>query len=750
MKSELCVIVYICSLYIFFTDAQSVLIEGSNPRELIGGTNARIICKVTSGIADGENPNLEWFNQAGNKVPNTGRVYVYANDAKESSLMITKVEEDDGGSYNCSGVINGQKEYARIVVTTKMPVVVTENQAPRNQKFSNGTNAQVKCAPQGDVQVSWLDKDGQPIFSTHDRYVINSGHLLIPDILTTDDGTYTCRVVGSDDFLNVQINVIVTVPPKITRPPTGQSISVGDAARFECIATAKPKPTYQWFKDDQSIELAGSRYEIDADNGILIIKKVIKDDHGNYRCKAFSEGKFDEKTAELRVLVPPQIVKLDDATGDEGSGGTIKCIASGDPIPEIKWQKQGKSQDFTDGTQIDETRILVSHQQRSDRMEVEGSLDISNLVSSDAGVYICKATNEAKSVEQTATLTVQYKPNFSKVKKDVLFSWSGKETVITCIASSVPQSNISWEKDNQPITAGNGYSMSSVIIGDDTTGTLSFLVDFSNAASRYGVYTCKASNRIGESKKNFTLEKADAPESPSTNIKDPTPTSLILVVSIPNALPRVTKISVNYANLPNPIERPISQGQKQVEVYVAGLSARTQYNFLVTARSEVGSSPELSLPYTTLAPRRPYPITVISRPIGDYPLRYNLQWNTPSNGGYAISNIYIKYAEVEVFPNKSQSNEFQKKDEISGWYEVKPALAGDVTTYEITGLKPSTYYEVKVTATNIEGSSDEKPMIFLTSLVQGSGYIGFAQALLPSKLVLTMATVLWACLGILL
>ena len=34
------------------------------------------------------------------------------------------------------------------------------------------------------------------------------------------------------------------------------------------------------------------------------------------------------------------------------------------------------------------------------------------------------------------------------------------------------------------------------------------MVDFSNSASRYGVYTCKASNRIGESKKNFTLEEA--------------------------------------------------------------------------------------------------------------------------------------------------------------------------------------------------------------------------------------------------
>ena len=58
------------------------------------------------------------------------------------------------------------ESYEHVYVLISVPVVVTENQAPRNQKFSNGTNAQVKCAPQGDVQVSWLDKDGQPIFST--------------------------------------------------------------------------------------------------------------------------------------------------------------------------------------------------------------------------------------------------------------------------------------------------------------------------------------------------------------------------------------------------------------------------------------------------------------------------------------------------------------------------------------------------------------------------------------------------------
>jgi hypothetical protein len=51
------------------------------------------------------------------------------------------------------------ESYEHVYVLISVPVVVTENQAPRNQKFSNGTNAQVKCAPQGDVQVSWFDRN---------------------------------------------------------------------------------------------------------------------------------------------------------------------------------------------------------------------------------------------------------------------------------------------------------------------------------------------------------------------------------------------------------------------------------------------------------------------------------------------------------------------------------------------------------------------------------------------------------------
>ena len=47
-----------------------------------------------------------------------------------------------------------------------------------------------------------------------------------------------------------------------------------------------------------------------------------------------------------------------------------------------------------------------------------------------------------------------------------------------------------------------------------------------------------------------------------------------------------------------------AQGQTQVEVYVAGLSARTEYTFQVFAHNEVDKGPAFTLPYTTLAARK--------------------------------------------------------------------------------------------------------------------------------------------------
>lgn len=51
-----------------------------------------------------------------------------------------------------------------------------------------------------------------------------------------------------------------------------------------------------------TLELTGERYNLSRDNGVLIIKKVIKDDAGTYKCVARSTDKSDEKDAALTVL----------------------------------------------------------------------------------------------------------------------------------------------------------------------------------------------------------------------------------------------------------------------------------------------------------------------------------------------------------------------------------------------------------------------------------------------------------------
>ncbi|XP_052063320.1 neural cell adhesion molecule 2-like isoform X2 [Mytilus californianus] len=716
MKAKLILVVFIQSVYLCLTDAQNIIIEGDNPLVANGGDRKVIACKVVSGVANGENPDLKWYDNRGSIVTTSGRIFVLSQSATDLKLLLNDVQEDDAGSYNCTGFINGQLQSAHIVVKTKMPLIITEEQAPRTQLFPEGGSARIKCAPQGQVSVSWRDRNGTRIESSHERYVISPGYLEIPNVNRTDDGVYQCVVIGGGDFEVVKITVTVTVPPQIVKPPTAQSVSVGEAARFECVATAKPSPKYYWYFNSITIELTGERYNLSRDAGVLIIKKVIKDDAGTYKCVARSTDKSDEKDAALTVLVPPQINKLDNATGDEGTSATIKCTAYGEPIPKITWMKEGTSVEITDGTQIDNSDIVASQVARPDRMEVEGSLQISNLKSSDAGFYICKATNEAKSVEKSAYLSVQYKPNFSKVMKDVMYSWGGQSTNIKCIATGVPSADISWAKGGQTINAGDQYySLKSVTIGEDTESTLTVSVDFSNEAIVFGVYTCKAGNAIGESTKNFTLQRADPPPSPSARLKETTPISITFDVNIPKTFngPPVQEIEVRYSNA-QPRKERVGTMDSKIEIVLDNLTPGTAYNIKVYAKNEVGLSPEYSLPTQTLQARKPYPIVVRSKPYGDYPLKFNLQWNTPNNGGFPISSVYVKYAQVEVFPNKSASNEFQRKEYISGW-NPPITVDGAATAYEITSLKPSSYYEVEVTAVNNKGTSDARAFIFVTS-----------------------------------
>ena len=89
----------------------------------------------------------------------------------------------------------------------------------------------------------------------------------------------------------------------------------------------------------------------------------------------------------------------------EGTTALLPCDTAGDPLPTIKWYRDGKSLPGKD------TRF---HQLPN------GALQITALRSSDSGSYRCVASNKAGTEEQTVELTVK-----AVETKGRLSGWSG-------------------------------------------------------------------------------------------------------------------------------------------------------------------------------------------------------------------------------------------------------------------------------------------------------------------------------------
>lgn len=97
----------------------------------------------------------------------------------------------------------------------------------------------------------------------------------------------------------------------------------------------------------------------------------------------------------LYIVVYPRFWKIPgDVTVKAGSTARLDCAASGQPAPEIAWQKDG-GDDFPAA--------------RERRMHVMPSDDVFFIVevkNEDQGVYTCTAKNDAGFVKANATLMV--------------------------------------------------------------------------------------------------------------------------------------------------------------------------------------------------------------------------------------------------------------------------------------------------------------------------------------------------------
>ncbi|VDM66313.1 unnamed protein product, partial [Strongylus vulgaris] len=281
---------------------------------------------------------------------------------------------------------------------------------PPHLTVNEGEPAAFRCWVPGlpDCQITWHK---ERVGGALPHGVYQTGNALkIPKAQMHDAGNYICTAVndyGIGQSPYARLDVVRrkslrvfsqnchTIPRPATdrirklclavqRPrvdPIEQTVNDGEPARFRC-----------WVPGNQNVELKWQRAghqplpsSVQEQQGILHIPRATQHEAGQYVCTATDprdNRPQDSDPVTLHVRRPeprPQLsrpqVDPPEQTVNEGDPAQFRCWVPGNPQAILRWTKQG-GQPLPEGT-----------------LERDGFLRINNAKMSDAGDYICTATD---------------------------------------------------------------------------------------------------------------------------------------------------------------------------------------------------------------------------------------------------------------------------------------------------------------------------------------------------------------------
>ncbi|XP_025065866.1 fibroblast growth factor receptor-like 1 isoform X1 [Alligator sinensis] len=211
-------------------------------------------------------------------------------------------------------------------------------------------------------------------------------------------------------------------PPRIAdKVIHRQSVRLGRTIKLLCPVEGDPPPLTMWMKDGRTIHSGWTRFRV-LQQG-LKIKEVESDDAGTYICKA-TNG-FGSMNVNYTLIVIDDASSGKDSQVPEGSNGEyedhsgkqwarprftqpakmrrrviarpvgssvrLKCVASGNPRPDITWLKDNKP---------------LTPQEIGENKKKKWTLNLKNLKPEDSGKYTCRVFNRVGEINATYKVEV--------------------------------------------------------------------------------------------------------------------------------------------------------------------------------------------------------------------------------------------------------------------------------------------------------------------------------------------------------
>ncbi|KAM8955573.1 neural cell adhesion molecule 1 isoform 9-T9 [Lycaon pictus] len=391
----------------------------------------------------------------------------------------------------------------------------------------------------------------------------------------------------------------------------------------------------------------------------------------------------------LGTAAKPKITYVENQTAMElEEQVTLTCEASGDPIPTITWRTSTRNISSEEKT-LDGHIVVRSHARVS-------SLTLKSIQYTDAGEYICTASNTIGQDSQSMYLEVQYAP---KLQGPVaVYTWEGNQVNITCEVFAYPSATISWFRDGQLLPSSN-YSNIKIY----NTPSASYLEVTPDSENDFGNYNCTAVNRIGQESLEFILVQADTPSSPSIDQVEPYSSTAQVQFDEPEATGGVPilKYKAEWRALGEEVWHfkwyDAKEANMEGIVTIVGLKPETTYAVRLAALNGKGLG-EIS----TASEFKTQPVREPSAPklegqMGEDGNSIKVNLIKQDDGGSPIRHYLVKY--------RALSSEWKP--------EIRLPSGSDHVM--LKSLDWNAEYEVYVVAENQQGKSKAAHFVFRTS-----------------------------------
>ncbi|XP_061867610.1 hemicentin-2 [Colius striatus] len=406
----------------------------------------------------------------------------------DGSLHVAQTSQWDAGRYSCevTNALGSHRQDVSLVIQVPPsiepgPVLVTATEGAAVALRCNATGVPTPT-------VTWA-KGTEPILLSSRYHFEPDGTLLIPSSSSEDSGTYFCTATNAAGFSSQEMQLSISTKPRINvngsqvaEPITILAV-LGQETTLPCEAQGSPPPLVVWTRESQPLPLATSGYSVLA-SGSLRLAEPRLTDSGLYTCTATNAAGSSSLSYRLRLRAPPQLLIGDGErhlTAVANESLRIRCRATGNPTPQLQWLKDGHPLGEQDGVTVSEDG---------------GTLLITRLGLGHGGLYICQGRSWAGLAQAEVWVSVQVPPNIEPSVVDLTVLENGAVT-LECLASGLPDPDITWYKGHEQLSSGAGRAVSR----DGKRLEIP-----SARLSDSGSYRCLASNVAGVSELWYNLQ----------------------------------------------------------------------------------------------------------------------------------------------------------------------------------------------------------------------------------------------------